>query len=301
MHPLPRRYLPSYSVLRSFESAARHESFTLAAKELSLTQSAVSRQVKELEAIIGVDLFRRVGRRVILTRAGQKLAFDLSADLENIRRTMMRAISAGNLNSTLRIATLPAFASRWLVPRLGHFSLAHPNIEVSLSSRLSIFDLDAEQFDLAIHFGEQNWPNGKLRHLCDEIMVPVASPAFITRHGIHSLDDLRHVPLLHLTTRPLAWQEFFEQAGFADDNFIKGKYFDQFSMIISGAVASLAAALIPNYLIESELKAGTLQVLTEETLATDQGYYLVTPEGHDNENTELFCAWILDRIGKPVP
>lgn len=301
MHPLPRRYLPSYSVLRSFESAARHESFTLAAKELSLTQSAISRQVKELEAILGVDMFRRVGRRVILTRAGQKLAFDLSVDLENIRRTVMRAISAGNLNSTLRVATLPGFASRWLVPRLGHFSSAHPNIEVSLSSRLTIFDLDVEHFDLAIHFGEQNWPNGELRHLCKEVMVPVASPDFVTQYGIHSLDDLKSAPLLHLTTRPLAWQEFFDQAGCADENFIKGKYFDQFSMIISGAVASLAAALIPSYLIEQELKSGALQILTEESLTTEESYYLVTPVGHDNQNTELFCAWIQGRIGKPVP
>ena len=205
------------------------------------------------------------------------------------------------MNSALRIATLPAFASRWLIPRLGHLAETHPKIEVNLSTRLSIFDLDAEHFDLAIHFGERNWPNANLRHLCRETMVPVASPAFIARHRIHSLRDLADVPLLHLTTRPLAWQQYLEQVGFADESFVSGKYFDQFSMIISGAVASLAAALLPTYLIEQELKSGTLQMLAEEALTTEKSYYLVTPEGHSNDNTEHFCEWIQGRVGKPVP
>jgi LysR family transcriptional regulator, glycine cleavage system transcriptional activator len=131
MDEFQRRFLPSYAVLRSFDSAARHESFTLAAKELNLTQGAISRQVKELEQIVGVNLFRRVGRRVVLTRAGQKFASDLVIDLGNLRHTVMRAISVGDMNSSLRVATLPAFASRWLIPKLSGFNKTHPNVEIS--------------------------------------------------------------------------------------------------------------------------------------------------------------------------
>ena len=121
MKSFQRRYMPSISALRSFEAAARHQSFTLAAEELNLTQSAISRQVKEMEKIVGAQLFRRTGRVVILTRAGKRLADEVSIDLENIRRTMMRAVSAGNMSSTLRVATLPTFATRWLIPRLPEF------------------------------------------------------------------------------------------------------------------------------------------------------------------------------------
>jgi len=121
MKSFQRRYMPSIAALRSFEAAARHQSFTLAAEELNLTQSAISRQVKEMEQIVGAQLFRRTGRVVILTRAGTRLADEVSIDLENIRRTMMRAVSAGNMNSTLRVATLPTFATRWLIPRLPEF------------------------------------------------------------------------------------------------------------------------------------------------------------------------------------
>ena len=136
-----RRYIPSMSAIRSFEAAARHQSFTLAATELNLTQSAVSRQVKEMEQIVGAQLFRRTGREVILTRAGTRLASDLSSELDNISSVMMRAVSAGNMNSTLRVATLPTFATLWLIPRLPGFFRKHPDIEISFSTRLEPFDL----------------------------------------------------------------------------------------------------------------------------------------------------------------
>ena len=171
-----RRYIPSMAAIRSFEAAARHQSFTLAASELNLTQSAVSRQVKEMEHIVGAQLFRRTGREVILTRAGTRLASDLSSELDNISSVMMRAVSAGNMNSTLRVATLPTFATLWLIPRLPGFFKKHPDIEISFSTRLEPFDLAEENFDLAIHFGQKNWPNTQMRKFFSERMIPVASP-----------------------------------------------------------------------------------------------------------------------------
>ncbi|MFK5980652.1 MAG: LysR substrate-binding domain-containing protein [Rhizobiaceae bacterium] len=300
MNEFQRRFLPSHSVLRSFEAAARHESFTLAAEELNLTQSAISRQVKELEAVVGADLFRRVGRRVLLTKAGQTLAVDLAVDLENIRRTMMRAISAGDMNSTIRVATLPTFASRWLIPRLPNFAELHPNLEINLSTRLIPFDMEVEHFDVAIHFGEKNWPNTDMRLLCSETMIPVSSPAFREHHKISTVSDLANSPLLHMSTRPTAWQEYLQRQSLEDETYLTGKYFDQFSMVIAGAVASLGAALIPRYLIEQEMYTGALEILIDETITTDNSYFVVTPASQKSKNANAFCDWLIEQIGQPT-
>ena len=300
MSKFQRRNMPSHSLLRSFESASRHESFTLAAEELNLTQSAISRQVKELELIVGAALFRRAGRRVFLTRSGRKLASDLAVDLENLRRTVMRAISAGDMGSTLRIAVLPTFASRWLVPRIPKFQEQYPDVEINLSTRLKPFDLEREHFDLAIHHGHENWPDTDMRLLCSEEMVPVASPAFLKKYAVSSLQDIARVPLLHMSSRPTAWSEIFATVDIENGPYLRGKYFDQFSMVIAGAVASLAVALLPTYLIENELSSGALQVVGDVTLASEADYYLVTPAGQSSEVASSFCDWMVDQVGTQV-
>ncbi|KAE9625964.1 LysR substrate-binding domain-containing protein [Parasedimentitalea maritima] len=292
MHSTPRRILPSHSVLRSFEAAARHCSFTLAAEELHLTQSAISRQVKELEQTIGTPLFRRVGRRVVLTQAGESLAKELTIDLENIRRTMMRAIAGGAKGTALRVACLPAFASRWLIPRLPLFSEQHPDIEINLSTRLKPFDLDVEHFDLAIHFGRDDWPNTDMAPFCSETMVAVSSPDLMKRHQMDTVEKLAAAPLLHMTTRPTAWEAYFDLAGLPQTSVLVGKYFDQFSMIIAGAVASLGVGLLPTYLIEEELANGKLVMLNAQTLVTKNQYFLVTPSNQVNSNVSVFCDWM---------
>ena len=295
---IPRRYFPSHSILRSFESAARHQSFTQAAEELHLTQSAISRQVKELENIIGTALFHRTGRRVLLTRAGQTLAEELSIDLENIHQTIMRAVSAGRKGTAIRMAVLPGFASRWLIPRMPEFSAMHPDIEVSMSTRLKPFDMNREHFDLAVHFGADDWPDTDMRELCSETMIAVASPEFKKRYKVKSIKRLTKVPLLHMETRPMIWRQFFQQYDIDGDVVRSGKYFDQFSMIIAGAMASLGAALIPTYLIEQELEAGLLIPIGKATVTTKNSYYLVTPFGRENAEVALLCDWMKASVGK---
>ncbi|AZO54357.1 LysR family transcriptional regulator [Mesorhizobium sp. M8A.F.Ca.ET.208.01.1.1] len=292
MSRFPRRFLPSSSALTSFEAAARHESFTLAAEELHLTQSAISRQVKELELTIGTKLFRRVGRHVVLTDAGRSLATELCVDLENIQRTVMRAISAGGMGAALRIATLPAFANSWLIPRLPDFFARHSGVELSLFTRLEPFDMTRERFDLAIHFGVADWPDTDMKPLCSESLVPVASPAFKHMHGIEDISDLARSPLLHLSTRPIAWKNYFEQAGLVDNHSLAGKYFDQFSMVISAAKASLGAGLIPSYLVEEELRSGSIIEISKISMVTSNNYYLVTPVNQRNKNVIIFSDWI---------
>jgi LysR family glycine cleavage system transcriptional activator len=283
-------------VLRSFEAAARYESFTLAAEELSLTQGAISRQVKELEQVIGTELFRRVGRRVVLTMAGRNLASDLAMDLKNIQRSMTRAISAGAMGTALRVACLPTFASRWLIPRLPTFFTQNPDIEISLSTRQDPFDLGEEHFDMAIHFGQKNWPDANLRPLCSEQLIAVSSPAFRDSHNIHNVNDILQAPILHISARPTAWLDYFNAVGLAAPGVLTGKYFDQFNMIIAASLASLGSALVPTYLIETELENGSLVKLGDAVVNTENNYYLVTPLGQQNNNVDRLQKWMLDSV-----
>lgn len=298
MKSFQRRYMPSISALRCFESASRHESFTLAAEELNLTQSAISRQVKELELLVGIQLFRRTGREVVLTRAGARLAADITTELENIRRIMMRALSAGNMHSTLRIAVLPTFASRWLIPRLPDFFEKHPEVELSFSTRLEPFDLVSEQFDLAIHFGQENWPNTEMRKFFSEKVIPVAAPSFVKRYNINSVEGAGEAALIHMTSRPSSWQEYMTQIGQSENGYLAGKYFDQFSMVIAAVKASLGTALLPRYLIEKEIENGELVTLSNRELVTENNYYFVKPIDQEDENVEKFYTWMINQVAE---
>ena len=297
---IQRRHLPSHSILRSFECAARHQSFTQAAEELHLTQSAISRQVKELEEIIGTNLFRRTGRQVQLTKPGKILAQELAVDLENIHQTIMRAISAGRENTAIRLATLPGFASRWLIPRLPEFSALFPDIEISMATRLEPFDMNRDHVDLAIHFGTEDWPDTDMIELCSETMIAVCSPEFKQQYRVGQIESLVPAPLLHMETRPLVWAQFFEQNSIAEKPSSSGKYFDQFSMIIAGAIASLGAGLIPTYLIERELDAGQLVRIGDLSITTKNSYYLVTPSNRQNTDVDHLCNWMVNSVGSRI-
>jgi LysR family glycine cleavage system transcriptional activator len=294
------KLLPSMALLRCFESAAKFESFTLAAEALNLTQSAVSRQVKELEQMLGFDLFRRVGRRVILTETGLSFSAEIALDLERIRQTVFRTMASGDRGISLRVATLSTFANRWLIPRLPVFEVLHPQIEISLSTRLKPFDFKQERFDLAIHFGTDNWPDSKASHLCDEEMFVVASPEFQQRHQLDDPNKLLSVALLHLETRPSAWSEWMQLAGLSDWPVLRGKHFDQFSMIITATLSSLGAGLIPGYLVEEELASGALVKISDIALKTNNAYYVVTPSGATNAQAEAFVTWLKSQVGKPL-
>ena len=201
---------------------------------------------------VGVALFRRVGRRVELTPSGRSFANELSDDLERIRQTVFRAIAAGSRNRVLQIATLPTFANRWLIPRLLKFESQHPNIQINLSTRLTPVNLSQDRFDAAVHFGGRDWPDTDMFKLCGEVMVPVASRGFIERYKVKGAVALVDAPLLHLETRPSAWSDWFRRAGVDGVGALPGKHFDQFSIIISAAIASLGAGLAPRLLIQKK-------------------------------------------------
>ncbi|OIQ40375.1 MAG: transcriptional regulator [Roseobacter sp. MedPE-SWde] len=288
--------LPSLTHLRCFDSAARHQSFTAAGEEIGLTQSAVSKKVKELEADLGFALFQRVGRGVVLTAAGASLAADLAQDLGALRNSVQKAVAAGAGRSALRIAVLPTFANRWLIPRLPDFFTRHPEIELSLSTRLEPFDFARDPFDLAIHYGRDNWPGARMVELFGEQMVPIAAPELFASHDLANVNRLTDVPLVHLESRSDAWADWFLAADMRGQPRQDGRYFDQYSMVIGAATAGLGAAIVPFDMVAAELDAGSLVQLPGPVLRSSKRYYLTRPHGAAPEAVRKFETWITRQL-----
>ncbi len=297
---LSSTHLPSLAVLRCFEAAAKHESFTAAAEELALTQGAVSRHVKELEDQVGAPLFRREGRGVRLTDAGRNLAKELFDDLDRLRRTISHAVAAGSTTQLLSIAVLPTFGSRWLMPRLPDFKESREELELFVYSRSDPFDLSEAGIDLAIHTGEKEWPGAQLTPLCPEGLVAVAAPQLVSRFG-DAPRDLFQMPLLHMSSRPLLWESFRQTLPGVDAPARKGSYFDQFALIIAAAVAGLGAAILPTYLIENELQSGALIQMSVLPAPFGRNYYIATPAGMTKPLAAQFTTWLKKQVSRPVP
>lgn len=296
-----RRLIPDIVTLQAFECAARHGNFTRAAEELNLTQSAISRQISELEAQTGMLLFERIRRRVILSDAGRKFLPDVQRLLQQSEQLMVRAVTSGASSTSLSIATLPTFGSRWLTPRLHKFMKLYPDTILNVGVRSHPFDFDEEPFDLAIHYGQPVWAHGSCTFLCNEVIVPVASSNFVKTQQIDNLQQLLSMPLLHVATRPKLWSEWFEMQGISSESAYRGCRFDQFSMIIEAAISGMGIALLPKYLIEGELASGKLTVLFDVPLQTEKSYFIARPEGRpDNQLVKAFQNWLLDQVGKPV-
>jgi len=290
-----RRFLPSISLLAAFEAVARTGSVTAAARELDLTQSAVSRQIKALEEQLGVELFLRERQTVRLTLAGDSYAREI--------REALRRISSASLNlranphgGTLNLAILPTFGTRWLAPRLGRFLSKNPGVTINLVTRLSSFDFRLDSIDAAIHFGHPHWPGAELTFLMSEWTIPACSPKFLEEHAISEARHLLDVPLLHLTTRPDAWENWFSENG-VDFQTLHGMLFDQFATAAQAAIAGLGIALLPIFLIEDELKRGDLVAAIDRATESRERYYLAYPaERADYAPLAAFRDWIAEEV-----
>jgi len=294
---LRRSLVPDTPALQSFEAAARYGSFTQAAAERNLTQSAVSRQIRDLEAQLGIKLFDRVRQRVILSDAGRRLLPEVQRLLAQVEQMTLRALGSRDHTGVLAVATLPTFGARWLMPRLPGFLAAQPGTQVTVASRAGSFDLAAEGFDLAIHYGQPVWPQASCTYLCSETVVPVAGPALAAALAGTGPEALAAQPLLHMEARPKLWADWFAAAGLDSADAFRGHRFDQFSMIIEAAAAGLGVALVPRYLIEQELRDGRLQIVAGLPMATDLAYYVVLPEGKiANPLCRAFQDWALGAV-----
>jgi LysR family glycine cleavage system transcriptional activator len=271
----PRRFLPSTAVLSAFEATARTGSMTLAARELRLTQSAVSRQIKILEEQLEVELFIRERQTVRLTSVGESYAREVRDALHKISTASFN-LHANPRGGTLNLAILPTFGTRWLAPRLPGFLAANPGITINLTTRLSYFDFRAESLDAAIHFGQPEWPGAEMALLRSEQVVPACSPGLKRQYGFRVAGDLRKAPLLSISTRFHAWDRWFSVHD-KPARTAQGMVFDQFATAAQAAIAGLGVALLPTFLIRDELASRKLVRAINLPMESPERYYLVWP------------------------
>jgi LysR family transcriptional regulator, glycine cleavage system transcriptional activator len=280
----PRRFLPSIASLRAIEALDRLGSASAVADELSLTQSAISRQLQALERQIGIELILRDSKRLTLTDAARDYATEVRQALNQIAQASLR-LQTAPLGGTLNLAILPTFGMRWLMPRLPDFARLHPDVTINMTTRLEQFNFAMEAFDAALHYGSGDWPDADQLLLKGEQIIPVCAPEL-------ARSELRDLPLLHIQTRPLAWQHWFEQHAVQRDDH-SGTMYDQFSTITQAALHGLGVALMPDYLVEQDLATGRLVAPFGPAIEAQGSYYLVWPRNKSRDpSLRLFRDWL---------
>lgn len=293
-----RRKIPPLQTLVCFDAAARHESYTRAAQELALTQSAVSRQVGALEAFLGVALFRRTRHGVALTASGAAYARQIARRLEAMERDTLDAMAHQGEGGSLSLAAVPTFATRWLVPRLRGFAALQPDVVVHIETRTRPFLFADAEFDAALYAGTpaqvENWAGTRALLLMHEDVVPVCSPSLLPHGKAVSPAAIARMPLLQQSTRPDGWRQWFDAQQVDAPTARGGPRYELFSILAAAASHGLGVALMPTMLVADELARGELVVACPRALSGERSYYLVTPERADQRPLlKLFSDWLL--------
>lgn len=292
--------LPSLVALQMLEASARLESFTRAAEELSVTESAVCRQVLALEKRFGITFFDRVKKRLVLTPEGDHYVRGIREQLRGIESATNEMASRAGGREVLEIAVVPTFATQWLIPRLSSLAQAQPRLLVNISSRTDPFHFQASGFDAAIYSGTELWPGTTGKLLTEEgPCIAVCSPALLDKRSIKLKEskDLLQFPLLHLKSRTDAWANLL---GDVDDELRLraniGVRYDLFTMLIRAAQEGQGMALIPKMLVKDELERGSLtSPLKDEGDAyiKGRGYFLTHRSDKPAlEKLEGFLYWL---------
>ena len=269
------RRLPPLNALRSFEAAARHESFTKAAEELCVTQGAVSHQVKALEQELGLKLFHRERQRLVITEAGRHYLVVVRDALDRIALGTERLVQRQG-SGALTLSTSPDFAAKWLVHRLGRFAEVHPDIDLRVSATMHHVDFAREDVDLAVRHGDGNWAGLHVERLCSEQLFPVCSPKLVA-DGLDEPRDVLRFPLLHLDGRQ-DWSRWLEAAGVSNPDVSHGPIMNRASMLIDAAVDGQGIALARSALAAWDLINGRLVRPFAAVLPLTKCYWIVSPK-----------------------
>lgn len=293
--------LPPLPSLVAFETIARRRSFALAASELHLTPSAVSHQVARLEDFLGVKLFERSSRGVTLSPAGEAYLLRVAGALGAIAAAT-EDVRQGVRNS-LYVHASPSFASLWLMPRIARFAQAHPGVSLFLSASHLHSDFELGQVDIDIRYGVPLWPQLVVQPVFREAIVPLASPAFIERHGLHSPADLLQVPLIQSTVNVVQWADWF--AVYAPQRRPErfALRFDRAMMALDAAVQGLGVAMESTAIAGSHIEAGRLRPVFDPAWAVEvQAHFVVYPERHGYRSEVIqFLDWLALETGTAAP
>jgi LysR family transcriptional regulator, glycine cleavage system transcriptional activator len=289
------RTLPTTASLQAFESAASLGSITAAARELHLTQGAISRQIQALEEHLGIDLFVRERQRIRLTAAGEHYLQQVRAAFDRLEAAALELRTLKRGGGVLQLAILPSYGTRWLIPRFPSFAEQHPDVQVHFTTKLQPFDFASEDLDAAIHYGEAHWPGAHLDALMDEQVVLVCSPGYRKKLKLEQPTDLKRAVLLQMTTRPRAFEEWLRQKGAVGVDGRRGPRFEHHQMVLQAAIAGLGVAVLPTFVCEAELANGqVVEAFAASRTGTGKGYWLVYPERRAGLPALVaFRAWLL--------
>lgn len=291
----PVARLPSLNALRCFEAAARSGSFSRAAEELNVTQSAVSHQVRQLEQWFSLTLFDRQGRQTIPTPKGQELARSL-AEAFDIMGAACRRLAQSEAGPSLTIAALPSIATIWLIPRLSQFITDYPEISIKVIYAFTGHKIDFDECDIAILWGPGEWEGCRSTRLLDGNTVAVCNPNYLEKEGPFDQPQvILTKPLLHDTDR-LDWQNWMRHAGLKHAGPSPGPIFQDFNLLRAAALAGQGIALCPRALIADDLASGRLVQLFETEIKLDYSYSIIEPgdgSGRRSDALETFKLWLL--------
>jgi LysR family glycine cleavage system transcriptional activator len=297
---MPR--LPSLNALRCFEAAARSGSFSRAAVELNVTQSAVSHQIRQLEQWFGATLFERQGRQTVPTARGEELARSL-AEAFDIMAVACKRLVESRAGPQLTIASLPSIATFWLIPRLSKFIADHPEIAVKVVYAFHGQRIDFNGCDIAILWGRGDWEDCQITRFLDGDTVAVCNPIYLEREGPFATPrDLIGKPLLHDTNRA-DWQAWMRAALIRSPEPAPGPVYEDFNLLRAAALAGQGIALCPRAAISDDFAAGRLVQLFDVAIKQDHGYHMLEPSGSErrSEANTLFRAWLVQEGKAQIP
>jgi DNA-binding transcriptional LysR family regulator len=291
----------SLNALRVFEAVARHGSFTRAAAELEVTQSAASRQIKALEQFLGQPLLWRTTRQVELTEQGRFYAHLIRSSLDRIEVGTRELLSGRKGGGSLSIGLPSALGARWLIPRLSTFADDHPEIALNLVSSDGLLASGERKIDIALTLGTAAWPDAVVERLMTEQMLVVCSPELANgNRPIASPESLGDHRLLQMSGRSDLWTDWFNLAGLDAEQFQRGPTMECFALLAEAAATGLGVALLPRLLIESDLASGRLVAPLQPSFVANQAYYLVIPKPRAAlPRVDVFRQWLLEEARLP--
>jgi LysR family glycine cleavage system transcriptional activator len=294
-----RRRLPPLNSLRTFESAARHLSFTKASEELFVTQAAVSHQIKHLEEFLGLALFHRKNRKLTLTEEGTEYwpqIRDIFEQLKNATENIQSAGATGSLN----VSVIPAFAIEWLIPRLDQFKALYPDIDVRITANNQGNEVDffGEDIDVAIYFSKGRYRKGIYKQrLLDEYLIPICSPRLMnSENPLMEPEDLKNHTLLHQTSTE-DWSRWLEKAGVSGINLSHGTIFSHTVMLLQAAIHGQGIAIGYSVLAQQEIDSGRLVTPFDITIPSINSYDFACPDGNQQKpKIAAFREWLQKTI-----
>lgn len=268
---------------------------TRAAEVLNLTQSAVSRQIGNLEGFVRQPLFERQKKRLVPTDAGRQYAAAIGPMLASLENETLKLITWGAEDRVLTLGLLPTFGSRWLIPRLGAFTAAHPDIQLNIVTGLTPQDFSAAGVDVAIQYGAGQWDGMATYKIVEEEIIAVVAPALLKGKAEANIPDYDR---LQMSTRPTAWSEWLAGNGYTDAGARGGAQFENFTMMIEAARSGLGVAVLPLMYVADDLATGRLIAPFGTPVKSTNAYYLAFPERSGGLNkVQAFRDWLLDAAG----